>query len=104
VPMGSMNVTKIGARETQSKSESAKSSNHPPQHIIMKVSFKEIGRDKKSWEKEFGSTVTESAIAKEAKRGGSLMSSGVDAEIDDSGHTGTILVGGWRPVGTFTIS
>ena len=70
----------------------------------MKVSFKQVGRDKRSWEKDFGNQVTESQIAKEAKRGASLMSSEVDAEIDESGHAGAIFVGGWREVGTFVIS
>lgn len=70
----------------------------------MKITYKEIGRDKRSWTKDFGKSATEDQIAKEAKRGGSLMSSEVDAEIDDSGHAGEIFVGGFRVVETFTIS
>lgn len=66
------------------------------------VHFKHVGRDKKSWSKQFG-IISELAIAKEAKRTGGLMSGQVDAELSDNGSAGTILVGGWRPVGTFTI-
>lgn len=67
------------------------------------VHFKEIGRDKKSWSKIFP-TISERGIAKEAKLGAGLMSSNVEAPLDDGGMSGTILVGGWREVGTFTIS
>lgn len=70
----------------------------------MTVHFKEIGRDKKSWSKEYGDTVTEAQIAAEAKRGGGLMSAEVDADIDETGNAGDIFVGGWRGVGSFTIS
>ena len=70
----------------------------------MKVHFKEVGRDNVSWTKEFKNAATEDDIAMEAKRGGRLMSSCVDAEIDDSATAGVIIVGGFREVGTFTIS
>lgn len=69
----------------------------------MKINFFNIGRDKRSWIKEAHGPLNLSAIAKEAKRGGGLMSSCVDAGIDDSGQIGCILVGGWREVGRFTI-
>jgi len=70
----------------------------------MTINFIEVGRDKKSWSKSFPKGATEDQIATEAKRGGSLMSSCVDAIIDDSGHGGEIIVGMMRTVGTFTIS
>lgn len=70
----------------------------------MHVHFKEVGRDKMTWTKDFGAEVNEEAIAKEAKRGAGLMSSDVEAEIHESGHHGEIYVGGFRLVGTFTIS
>jgi hypothetical protein len=70
---------------------------------MITVNFIEVGRDKKSWSRQFG-ILSELAIAKEAKRNGGIMSSQVDAELSDNGSTGTILVGGWRPVGTFTIT
>ena len=68
----------------------------------MKIHFKEVGRDKRSWTAESKSP-SESWLAKEAKRGAALMSSDVDATLSDSGASGIILVGGWRQVGTFTI-
>jgi len=70
----------------------------------MTIHFKEVGRDKKSWSKKFPSSITEDAIAREAKRGAGLMSSCVDAEIYEQGDGGEIIVGGMRTVGTFTIS
>ena len=70
---------------------------------MITVHFKDVGRDKRSWSKEFRGELSESMIAKEAKSRGGLMSSGVDAELNDTGSAGTILVGGWRVVGQFTI-
>lgn len=48
-------------------------------------------------------TVNESTLAKEAKRGASLMSSGVDVELNDDCSAGIVIVGGFRAVGNFTI-
>jgi len=70
----------------------------------MKIHFKDVGRDKRSWTEDFPKTATEQQIAKAAKRGAGLMSSCVDAEIHEQGDGGKIYVGGFRPVGTFTIS
>jgi hypothetical protein len=69
---------------------------------MITIKFQEVGRDKKSWDKQF-KQVDEEQISREAKRGAGLMSSGVDAEINDMGSAGIILVGGWRQVGTFLI-
>ena len=69
----------------------------------MIVHFLEVGRDKKSWSKDFGDSAHESAIAREAKSGARLMSSDVDVEINDGYSAGAVIVGGWRTVGTFTI-
>jgi len=69
---------------------------------MITIHYKEVGRDKKSWSKQF-TRVSELAIATEAKSTARLMSSQVDAELDDGGLTGAIIVGGWRQVGTFTI-
>jgi hypothetical protein len=70
----------------------------------MKIHFKEVGRDKRSWTQDFSNTATEDEIAKAAKRGAGLMSSCVDAAIYEQGDGGEIVVGGFRTVGTFTIS
>jgi len=69
----------------------------------MIVHFSNVGRDKKSWSKDFGKSATDTTIAKEAKRGASLMSSDVDVEMNDDHSAGAVIVGGWREVGTFTI-
>jgi hypothetical protein len=70
----------------------------------MTINYIEVGRDKRSWSKTFASEVSEDEIAIEAKRGGRLMSSCVHAEFNDSANGGLIVVGGFRTVGTFTIS
>jgi hypothetical protein len=70
---------------------------------VITVHFKDVGRDKRSWSKEFRGELSEPMIAKEAKAIGRLMSSDVDAELNDTGSAGAILVGGWRVVGQFTI-
>jgi hypothetical protein len=70
----------------------------------MKIHFKDVGRDKRSWSQDFGNAATQEEIAKAAKRGAGLMSSCVDAEIYEQGDGGEIIVGGFRTVGTFTIT
>lgn len=71
----------------------------------MIINFKDVGRDKRSWTKAVdGRTITPELVAKEAKRGGGLMSREIDAEFNDEGTAGVIYVGEFRPVGTFTIS
>lgn len=70
---------------------------------MITVHYKDVGRDKRSWSKSFAREVSESSIAQEAKRRGGLMSGIVDAELNDNGSGGCILVGGWWAVGQFTI-
>lgn len=67
------------------------------------VQFSDVGRDKLSWSKSFSQGTTTAHIAREAKRGGRLVSNDVDAELNDSG-IGHIIVGGWRVVGNFTVT
>lgn len=69
---------------------------------MITVHFHEVGRDKRSWQKQFQS-VSEETIAREAKKSGALLSRDVWAELHDSGYTG-VIVAGFRTVGTFTIS
>lgn len=70
---------------------------------MAKVKFTRVGRDKHSWEAELPDSSLNS-ISKEARRGGKLMSSDVDAEFDANSETqGLIIVGGWRPVGEFEV-
>ena len=66
------------------------------------IHFSNVGRDKSSWTAEIKNP-SESALAKEAKRGGRLMSRDVDVELNDDCSAGVVIVGGWRTVGSFTI-
>lgn len=68
----------------------------------MKIHFKQVGRDKRSWTAE-NKNPSESWLAKEAKRGGGLMSSDVDVEMNDDGSTGVVIVGWFREVGQFVL-
>jgi len=69
---------------------------------MITVNFIEVGRDKKSWSKQF-KIASGLAIAKEAKITGQLMSSDIDAIFADNGSVGYIIAG-WIQVGTFTIT
>lgn len=68
----------------------------------MTVEFTSVGRDKRSWTKDYPELPSPFVLAKEAKRGGGLMSSDVQAVADETGVQGLIIVGGYRPVGGFT--
>jgi hypothetical protein len=68
----------------------------------MKIHFKQVGRNKRNWTVE-NKNPSESWLAKEAKRGGSLMSSDVDVEMNDDGSAGVVIVGGFREVGQFVL-
>jgi len=67
------------------------------------IHFKEVGREKKTWSKQFKKSITEDDIVREVRKSRVLRSSDIDAEFSDNATTGTIIVGGWRAVGTFTI-
>lgn len=67
-----------------------------------KVIFKDIGRDRRSWTKDFPRDPSLEAIAKEAKRSGGLLSRDIEAVVDDDGRTGAIFAS-FRPVGVFVI-
>lgn len=69
---------------------------------MITVNFHEIGRDKKSWSKQF-KIASGLAIAKEARRNGGIMSSDIDAIFADNYPVGYIIAG-WSRVGTFTIT
>lgn len=69
---------------------------------MIRVNFHNVGRNKRSWSKDY-LQFDETALAKEARANGGLMSSEVDVELNDTISAGTVLVGGWRAVGTVTI-
>lgn len=68
----------------------------------MKIQFTEVGRDKKSWTAEI-KELTESAIVRQVKKGKAILSSGIEAILNEDGKTGYIIVGGFRTVGQFSV-
>lgn len=75
----------------------------------MKVRFVNVGRDHKSWEAETPS-VSYEWLEHQVKRNGRLMSNQIDFSDERSGEDlpvdgafGSVLVGGFRPVGRYYI-
>lgn len=66
------------------------------------VKFKNVGRNKRFWESQMNA-LSESAIAREVKKHGQLSSRGIDIDLSDDQKTGTVFVGGFRPVGDIEI-
>lgn len=72
-----------------------------------RVEFIKVGREKRSWEKEFAGDLDADMIRRverEAKRGGRLMSRCVEVLIDPDELDGVVTVGGFRPVGGIQIT
>ena len=72
----------------------------------MKILYKDIGRNKRSWE-ETCAYADLDKIARSAKKKGGLMSRSVEAAYDETDKLqatkGTIFVGMFRAVGTFEL-
>lgn len=66
------------------------------------VKFKNVGREKRCWEKET-ETLNDIKLAKEAKKNGALKSNGVDVVLSENLESGIVIVGGWRTVGELEI-
>jgi hypothetical protein len=66
------------------------------------VSFKEIGRGKKSWVEILKQKPTEAILQRVVRKSGALMSRGIICEFSDPDH-GTVYAG-MRPVGTFEVT
>lgn len=74
----------------------------------MKLLFENVGREKRTFEIEADGEWTprvldRDTLATKIRAAGRLMSSDVDFTFDDATKTGTVLVGGFRPVGTFRV-
>lgn len=68
------------------------------------VQFKEVGRNKRSWSTEVDS-YTEDSLAKIVAKSGALMSHSIDVYLNESDiNAGTIVVGGFREVGSLVIT
>jgi hypothetical protein len=69
----------------------------------MTVQFSNVGRGQKSWAVEMPH-LDYSALYRAVKKAGALGSRDVDFEWDSETQTGAIFVGGFRQVGSFTVS
>lgn len=68
----------------------------------MTVEFKDVGRSKLSWTATIKGVDVLDEILRAVKKKKALGSKYIDIEILEDG-TGTIIVGGFRTVGAFTI-
>lgn len=66
------------------------------------VKFIDVGRNKRSWEKEYDA-LSESALTREVHKSGALMSQGIDVILRDDQRTGEVIVGGFRCVGHIVV-
>lgn len=66
----------------------------------MKVTFENVGRGRQTWTADLPSLSWRS-LEREVRRKKALASRGVEFEFNADGTAGIILVGGFRPVGTF---
>lgn len=67
------------------------------------VRFSKVGRRKLSWRAVLGE-VTQDTMVQEIKKNGGLMSSDIDFSLNETLDGGTVVVGGFRSVGTFVLS
>lgn len=67
------------------------------------VKFEDVGRDKKAWTlRTWG--VDPDAMLRSIRQRGSLSSREIDIAFADDGKSGHVIVGGFRPVGRFTVT
>lgn len=72
----------------------------------MRVVFKTVGRDRKTWAEIIPEEFRNDPwnwMAKAIRKSGALRSQDVDFETDDDDRTGTIVVGDFRAVGRYEI-
>jgi hypothetical protein len=68
----------------------------------MTVYFESVGAQRKTWSAEL-ETLSDSALLRQIRKHGALMSRGVDFEWEGCGTAAAILVGGVRQVGTVRV-
>lgn len=66
------------------------------------IKFSNVGRYLRSWETKM-EPVTPEKIINQVKSVGGLLSRGVEVDFNEDAKSGTIWVGGVRPVGNFEI-
>lgn len=69
----------------------------------MRIAVENVGRNKTSWEMDVWDEPRAAAeqIYREVRKRRCLMSSEVDVTWDEGGRSGTVVVGGFRTVGTW---
>jgi hypothetical protein len=74
----------------------------------MNIEFRNVGRGKRTWTAEISEEGGEHYICerllREIKKSKALGSRGIDIQYDPGTWDGEILVGGFRPVGTFRVA
>jgi len=72
---------------------------------MSKIAFVGVGRGKHSWVAEINTNnhpdVVGHDLYLQVRKHGGLMSREVEVEYDEETFAGRVLVGGYRPVGTF---
>jgi hypothetical protein len=67
------------------------------------VTFREVGRDKRTWTNRLRQLPTEAVLEKLVRQNSSLMSSTIECVFDEDLEHGVVIVGGFREVGSFRV-
>jgi hypothetical protein len=67
--------------------------------MAITVEFRNVGRGKRTWIANLPN-LSDAALYREVSKSGALANQGIDFDVSEDG-SGTIYVGGFRPVGTF---
>lgn len=69
-----------------------------------RVHFSAVGRGKKSWTASLKEMPSESTLENLVRKSGALGSNDIECVFDDETlEYGTVIVGGFRPVGSFKV-
>ena|ERR1700733_711075 len=68
-----------------------------------RVIFVSVGRNHKSWETMLDHMPSEDELVKLVRKAKTLGSSDIECVFDDDLEYGTVIVGGFRPVGSFRV-
>lgn len=68
------------------------------------VTFTNVGRNKRGWSSILNQRPTEIILERMVRKHGGLMSSDIECVFAEDGWSGTIVVGGMRPVGEFRVT
>lgn len=68
-----------------------------------RVIFVSVGRDHRSWQETVTGMPDEAQIARMVRKSRALASRDIECVFDEDLTYGTIIVGGFRPVGAFRV-